>query len=115
MTPASAEIFYDSSGHLETVGMRPTALSFRVPATSEFPVYDPYFMTAILDEKWKVLVRNEYKDRSRVSEQRLADGQIIRYDYIFDPKHNIMATIRHMPNGEKKKFFFKQGIPARNE
>ena len=34
-----------------------------------------------------------YADGSRVSEQRLANGEVYRYDYGFDAQYNIVETI----------------------
>jgi YD repeat-containing protein len=107
---------YDSSGHMVTVSDASHLLyRFEYQRLSQAAGCDPYFMTAILDENWKVLVRNVYKDRSRVSEQRLADGEVFRYDYIFDAKHDINLTFVTLPDGSKRKFSFKHGIPEEEE
>jgi YD repeat-containing protein len=77
--------------------------------------YDPYLMTGIVDGKGKVLLRNIYKDSDggRVSEQRLADGEVYRYEYIF-VKHDIVETIVNGPTGTRK-FFFQRGIFRKEE
>jgi hypothetical protein len=74
--------------------------------------YDPYLMTQIKDGNGTVLLRNEFTDGSRVSAQRLADGQAIRYDYLFNRRHDIVETTVTLPDGEQRRFFFKEGKPA---
>lgn len=107
---------YDSSGHLETVADASHLLyRFEYQRLLQLRGYDPYLMTAILDANWKVLVRNVYRDGSRISEQRLADGEVYRYDYVFDAKHDIVETIVTLPDGSKRKFFFEKGISKREE
>ena len=41
--------------------------------------YDPYLMTQIEDGNGSVLLRNEFADHSRVSAQKLANGQVVIY------------------------------------
>jgi hypothetical protein len=72
--------------------------------------YDPYLMTTIMEGNGKILLRNTYKDNSRVSEQRLANGDVYRYEYLFDKKYNIVETTVTLPSGEVKRFFFNNGM-----
>jgi len=51
------------------------------------------------------------KRRSR-DPQKLADGEVYRYDYIFDSTHRVMATFVTLPSGQVREFFFRNGIPA---
>jgi len=67
-------------------------------------------MTRIMDGNGRVLLMNIYKDNSRVSEQRLANGDVYRYDYLFDRKYNVIETTVTLPSGEIKRFFFHEGI-----
>ena len=75
--------------------------------------YDPYLMTSIEDGDGTSLLRNEFADRSRVSAQRLADGQIIRYDYLYNRRNEIVETRVTLPNGATQRFLFKEGRPAK--
>lgn len=106
---------YDSSDHLETV-RDASHLLYRFEYTLfHFAGYDPYLMTAVVDAKGKVLLQNIYKDTDagRISEQRLANGDVYRYEYIF-VKREIVETIVDGPSG-KKKFFFQGGIFTKEE
>ena len=53
-----------------------------------------------------------YRD-GRVAEQRLANGDVYRYDYIF-VKNEIVETIVHSPAG-KRAFFFEHGALLREK
>jgi YD repeat-containing protein len=48
---------------------------------------------------------------SRVSTQTLADGQVVRYEYLFNGHHNIVETTVTLPNGKQQRFTFR-GEPA---
>ena len=69
-------------------------------------------MTGIADGNWNVLLQNTYRDRSRVSEQKLANGEVYRYEYFLNQQNEIVQTTVTMPDGSKHEFFFKQGVPA---
>jgi hypothetical protein len=77
--------------------------------------YDPYLMTAVFDGRGQLLLRNIYNDSDggRISEQRLANGDVYRYDYIF-VKQEIVETILDGPTG-KRKFFFQHGTFMKEE
>jgi YD repeat-containing protein len=102
---------YDFGGHLRSVEDATHVLySFQYQRLLNLRGYDPYLMTAILDGNGTALVENSYRDGSRVSEQRLADGQVFRYDYIFDARHQVIVTIVTFPNGKVTRFLFKDGV-----
>jgi hypothetical protein len=69
---------------------------------------DPYLLTAVLDGNWNVLVRNKFLN-GRVSQQTLGDGERYLYDYQFNGPEVIRTTVS-LPSGEKKEFFFRDGI-----
>jgi YD repeat-containing protein len=100
---------YDSTGHLETVSDASHLLyRFEYASILHEPGYDPYLMTAVINGRGRVLLQNTYRDGSRVSQQRLANGDVYRYDYIF-AKNEIVETIVNGPDGERK-LFFQHGI-----
>jgi YD repeat-containing protein len=104
---------YDDNGHVQTVSDASHLLyRFEYQHLLDLTGYDPYLMTAILDRNWKVLLQNIYMDRSRISEQRLANGEVYRYSYVFNSKYEIVETIVTVPNGKKRKFFFQHGLPT---
>jgi YD repeat-containing protein len=105
---------YDSTGHLETVEDA-SQLLYRLEYTRllNSPDSDPYLMTAVVDGRGTVLLQNTYRDGSRVSEQRLANGNLYRYDYIF-VKNEITQTIVNGPTG-KTELFFRHGIFTKEE
>ncbi|MGA2412803.1 MAG: DUF6531 domain-containing protein [Candidatus Sulfotelmatobacter sp.] len=105
---------YDASGHLETVGDASHILYRFEYAPLLRWNYDRYLMTAILDGKWKVLLKNTYTN-GRVSEQQLADGEVFRFHYIFGETSEIDETIVALPSGKVRAFFFEHGIPSREE
>jgi YD repeat-containing protein len=75
---------YDANGYLETVADE-SRLLYRFRYTlCHFVGYDWYLMTAVVDGKGDVLLQNIYKnsDGGSVSEQRLANGELYRYQYI---------------------------------
>ena len=107
---------YDSTDHLENVADASHLLyRFEYAPLLHLGGYDPYLMTAVIDERGKVLLRNIYNDSDggRVSEQRMADGEVYRYKYIF-LKHDIVETIVNGPTGTRK-FFFQRGVFAKEE
>jgi YD repeat-containing protein len=104
---------YDPSGHLEAVGDASHLLyRFEYEFIHYARRYDGYLMTILKDGEGKVLLRNLYQDRSRVSAQRLANGDVYRYDYLLDRKYNVVETRVTLPSGEEKRFFFRDGIPV---
>ncbi|HXM64404.1 MAG TPA: hypothetical protein VN950_26325 [Terriglobales bacterium] len=47
-----------------------------------------------------------------MSAQRLANGDVYRYDYIFDSMHHVMETIVTLPSGQTRQFSLTNGIPV---
>jgi hypothetical protein len=72
-------------------------------------------MTGAVDGNWKLLVKNVYNDRGMVIEQRVADGHVFQYDYIFGMGNQVGETIVTFPSGKKRKFFFEHGVLAKEE
>ena len=107
------DYIYDTTGHLDMVtdGTNPL-YGFRYEPLLRERGYDPYQMTRIVDGKGQVLLRNEFADGSRISAQTLADGQVVRYDYLFDRHHDIVETTITLPDGKQQRFFFKEGKPV---
>jgi len=110
------EYAYNSTGHLETVSDGSRVLyRFEYENLLDSPGFDPYLMTSVTDRAGRELIRNWYEDGSRISKQRLADGETYRYDYLFDSKYNVTETTVTLPTGETKKFFFESGEPLRKK
>ena len=105
---------YDFGGHMRAV-QDATHVLYRFEyerVGGQQRGYDPFLMTAVLDGEGKVLLNNSYRDGSHVSAQRLASGELYRYDYIFDSMHRVMATIVTLPSGQARQFSFNNGIPV---
>lgn len=101
---------YDATGHLDMVTDGTSALyGFQYEPLLHEHGYDPYLMTEIRDGNGTVLLRNEFVDGSRVSMQTLADGQVVRYEYLFNGHHNIVETTITLPNGKQQRFIFRGG------
>lgn len=101
---------YNSSGHLETVSDASQVLyRFEYEPLLNAAGFDPYLMTVIRDGNGRVLLRNVYKDGSRISEQRLADGSTYKYEYLL-VKNDVVATFVTLPSGEVRRLFFQNGI-----
>ena len=104
---------YDASGHLGAVTDRTNLLyRFRYESLLHERGYDPYLMTQIVDGNGRVLLRNTFADGSRVSAQTLDDGQVIRYEYLFNRRHDIVETMVTLPGGKQQRFFFRDGKPT---
>lgn len=102
---------YDYGGHLRVVQDASHVLyRFEYQRLLNAKGYDPYLLTAVLDGNGTTLLENFYGDRSRVSAQRLSNGEVYRYDYIFDSRHQVIATFVTLPSGQRREFLFKNGI-----
>jgi YD repeat-containing protein len=107
------EYLYDATGHLETVSNATELLyRFKYQALLNARGYDPYLMTQVEDGKGRILLQNEFEDHSRVSAQKLADGQIVRYEYLYNRPRDIIETRVTMPDGSQQRLFFKEGKPT---
>ena len=86
---------YDSTDHLKSVSDATHLLyRFEYAPLLHRTNYDLYLMTGIFNGRGLALLRNIYNasDGGRISEQRLADGSVYRYTYIF-VKQEIVETI----------------------
>jgi YD repeat-containing protein len=100
---------YDSGGHVETVSDGTHVLyRFEYAPLIREAGYDPWLLTAVLDGDWNVLLENKYH-WGRVSEQKLADREIYRYDYQLKGRDVLQTTVT-LPSGEKKSFSLRDGI-----
>ena len=101
---------YGADEHLETVSDGAHALyRFGYERFLQRPGYDPYLMTSVSTGNGTELLRNWYEDGSHVTKQRLADGRLYEYDYLFDRSYDVVETTVTLPNGTKKRFVFNQG------
>ena len=99
---------YDGSGHVDSVSDGSKILyRFEYQRLMNGRENDPWLLTAVLDGDWSVLLRNKFYG-GRVQEQRLADGQVFRYEYQLDGP-NVHQTTVTLPSGEKKVFVFRDG------
>src|SRR6266403_5961451 len=108
---------YDvTPGHLDMVTDGSRALyGFQYEPLLHERGYDPYLMTQVKDGNGTALLRNEFADGSRVSAQRLGNGQVVRYEYLFNRRHDIVETTVTLPDGKRQRFFFNDGKPARKQ
>jgi YD repeat-containing protein len=100
--------FYDMTRHIGAVSDA-THVLYRfeyAPLLSE-PGYDPWLLTRVLDSEGNVLLENKYL-WGRVAEQRLADGEVFRYEYRLNNRDVVQTTVS-LPMGEKKEFYFRDG------
>jgi len=108
---------YDSTDHLQSVADASHVLyRFEYASLLHLAGYDPYLMTAVMDGEGKVLLQNIYNDSDggRISEQKLANGDVYRFEYIF-VKQDIVETIVTDPVVGRRKFFFQHGVFTRKE
>ncbi len=107
---------YDATGHLDMVTDGTNALyGFQYEPLLHEHGYDPYLMTEIRDGNGTALLRNEFADGSRVSAQRLGNGQVVRYEYLLNRRHDIVETTVTLPDGKQQRFFFNEGKPVRKQ
>jgi len=101
-----------SFGHLQTVSDGLHVLyRFDYELLLQSRGYDPYLMTTVKDGNGKELLRNWYTVSGKVSRQKLADGSVFQYDYLFGKKHDVRATTVILPNGKNETFYFNEGVP----
>jgi YD repeat-containing protein len=94
---------YNGSGYLEIVS-DDAHLLYRFD-------YDEGLMTRIINGNRTELLRNWYDNR-RISKQKLSNGDVYRYDYLFDKKYNVVETTVTPPSGEVKRFLIRNGIAS---
>jgi Domain of unknown function (DUF6531) len=100
---------YDHGGHLDTVSDGTHVLyRFEYQRLMNEAGYDPWLLTAILDGDWNVLLKNKYL-WGRVSEQKLASGEVYRYEYRLQGREVLQTTVT-LPSGGSKLFSFRDGI-----
>jgi len=100
---------YDTSGHLEIVSDGSRVLyRLEYQRLMNEAGYDPWLLAAILDGDWHVILRNKYLS-GRVSEQKLEDGEVYRYEYQLKGR-DVLRTTVILPSGERKVFPFRDGI-----
>ena len=101
---------YGANEHLETVSDGAHVLyRFEYERFPQPPGHDPYVMTSVSNGRGTELLRNWYGSNARVVKQKLADGRVYEYDYLFDRSYDVVETTVTFPNGTKKRFFFNQG------
>jgi YD repeat-containing protein len=101
---------YDYDGHVATVSDG-TKILYRFEYERLMRAadgYDPWLLTAVFDGDWHVILRNKYW-WGRITEQKLADGEIFRYEYRLDGG-NVLQTTVTLPSGRKKLFAFREGM-----
>ena len=105
---------YDAGGHLETVSDgTQTLYQFEYQRLVNDAGYEPWLLTAIVDGKKKLLLRNSYW-RGRVSEQALTDGKTYHFEYDLLDGDSVRTTLT-LPSGDKKIFFFRDGHLSKQE
>jgi hypothetical protein len=102
---------YSRRGDLETISDWSHVL-YRFEYDLQIP--SRHLMTAIMDGNWKVILRNDYQ-AARISDQKLANGDVYRFDYVFDSNGNVLATRVTFPDARKRRFYFEKGILSRQE
>jgi excinuclease UvrABC nuclease subunit len=69
-------------------------------------------MTVVMDGSWETLLKNTYNRYVEVSQQRLGDGRVWRYDYSHDSKNQIVETTVTFQDGHKRQLRFRDGSLA---
>lgn len=100
---------YDHGGHLDTVSDGAHVVyRFEYQRLMNEAGYDPWLLTAVLDGDWNVLLQNKYL-WGRISEQKLANGEVYRYEYRLKGREVLQTTVT-LPLGENKLFSFRDGV-----
>ena len=101
--------FYDVSGHIDAITEGDNVLlRFEYAPLIREAGFDPWLLTRVLDGGWRVLLENKYV-WGRVSEQKLADGQVFHYEYKLNDRGVLQTTVT-MPERQQKVFAFRDGI-----
>ena len=102
------QYFYDVNGHVDAVSNGAHVLyRFEYAPLLREAGFDPWLLTRVLDGNWSVLLENRYR-WGRISEQKLSDGDIFRYDYKLNGRDVVETTVT-LPTGEKKVLSFRDG------
>ena len=101
---------YDATDHLESVSDGSHVLyRFKYEPLLHAVGFNPYLMTAVLDGNGKELLRNIYDtDTGRISEQRLANGEVYRYKYTLSWREIVEASVTG--SSGTRTFFFRHGV-----
>ncbi len=100
------QYFYDVNGHVAAVSDGTRVLyRFEYAPLIREAGYDPWLLTRILAGDWRILLENKYL-WGRISEQKLADGEIFHYDYKLSGG-NVLETVVTLPIGERRVFSFR--------
>jgi YD repeat-containing protein len=100
---------YDAAGHVKTVSDETHVIyRFEYEPLMREKGYDPWLLTRVIDGDWNVLLENHYL-WGRVAEQKLADGQVFRYEYKLNDRDVLQTTVT-LPSGEKRVLSFREGI-----
>ncbi len=103
------EYSYDQTGHVETVSDATHVLyRFEYAPLIHETGYDPWLLTRVINGDGKVLLENKYF-WYRVSEQKLADGELFHYDYRLNGREVVQAIVT-LPSGATKVFFFRNRL-----
>jgi YD repeat-containing protein len=103
------QYFYDRSGHVETVSDATHVLyRFEYAPLIREAGFDPWLLTRVIDGDWNVLLENKYH-WGRVSDQRLSDGEVFRYEFKLNDREVLQTTVT-LPSGETKVFSFRNGM-----
>lgn len=101
--------FYDVSGHIDAItGGDNVLLRFEYAPLLREAGYDPWLLTRVLDGDGKVLLENEYL-WGRVSDQKLADGQVFHYRYKLNDREVLQTSVT-LPGRQQQVFAFRDGI-----
>jgi YD repeat-containing protein len=104
---------YGPEGLLKTVSDGSRVLyRFGYENLLDAPGYEKSLMTSVTDGQDRLLLRNTYADRSRVSQQTLANGDTFRYEYDIDCAGDTHESSVTLPNGATKSFSFLPSKPA---
>ena len=96
-----ADYFYDSEKRLYAVS-RTDGHAYRF-------AYDRDMITTISDEKGRVLLNISYNEAKRVDEERLADGGVYQYRYVWSSGNDPDQIFVKVPDGTV--YGFDHGVP----
>lgn len=101
---------YGQGGHVSTVSDQSHVLyRLEYQRLMNEAGYDPWLLTDLFDGDWNPLLQNKYL-WGRVSQQKLADGEVFHYEYQLKGSEVLQCTVT-LPSGEKKTLSFRDGQP----